>query len=461
MRKQILIANQSASPLPVMLHCATVVNRDNVSRHSINGIEHITVTSFTLPDNIVMNGGLYPVDEIKASIESLDFKLAPIGHPVDENGDWLLAGHPHAIHNFHAGAYNTNIVREGNRYRVDKVINVQEALKTDRGKRLLDRIEEIENNADARPIHTSVCVLTVPEELPQVMTNAEGQEYTWIAREITFDHDAILLDEVGAAQPSQGVGMAVNKDGKKLNVQQFLINNDQVKLSSAHLSFMQLRDGLQTLLDDMQTESHAWVWIIDFTESQVFYRVDDGEILGVEYVEDPVSSQLSIVGIPQPQEVTYTPRTNSKGEAMLELLVNALKAAGVKTDGLDDAAILVAYNTLQASSSDSDSDDTDDDNVDAVTAAVNAAVKPLVEKVNSLEGKLNQSATDEVESLAQTVANSGLYPGLSEDDAKGLPLDSLRSMAANCKTSIGIPSQMAPNASQDGQSQSSSYAMPE
>ena len=41
---------------------------------------------------------------------------------------------------------------------LDKVINVQKALKTDKGKRLLDRIEELETNEMARPIHTSVGV---------------------------------------------------------------------------------------------------------------------------------------------------------------------------------------------------------------------------------------------------------------------------------------------------------------
>ena len=127
-----------------MIQCASPVDKGAVSRMNIGGVEHIVVSSFTLPDNVVMNGGLYPAEEIEKSFMSLEETLAPVEHPQDVQGNYISANSPHAIHNFHAGAFNVNVSRENGRIKIQKHINVQEAMKTDRGKRLLDRINEIE-----------------------------------------------------------------------------------------------------------------------------------------------------------------------------------------------------------------------------------------------------------------------------------------------------------------------------
>ena len=208
-----------------MIQCTTTVNRDAVRRESIGGIEHVIVSSFTLPDNVVMNGILYPAEEIEAGFPTLERTLAPVEHPTDSQGNFISASDPEAIHNFHAGAFNVNVSRENNRVHIEKFINVQEALKTDRGRRLLDRINELETSEDPRPIHTSVGVFIDIEETDGVQTNADGDEFTMIARGMLFDHDAILLDSVGAAQPGQGVGMAVNRSGQECQVDHFIIPN--------------------------------------------------------------------------------------------------------------------------------------------------------------------------------------------------------------------------------------------
>ena len=41
----------------IMMQCRTLVNKDAVKRVTIDGAEHIIVSSATLPDDIVMNGG--------------------------------------------------------------------------------------------------------------------------------------------------------------------------------------------------------------------------------------------------------------------------------------------------------------------------------------------------------------------------------------------------------------------
>lgn len=217
-------ANKAAKNKRLVL-CRSLVNPNAIRREQINGIEHIIVSSYTLPDNIVMNGVLYPADEIEAGFETLERTLAPIEHPINANGEYISASDPEAIHNFHAGAFNTNVTRENGRVHIEKYINVQEALKTDRGKRLLDRINEIETNEKPRPIHTSTGLFLTIEELKEPKTNEYDDEYTMIGKDFVFDHDAILLDSTGAATPEQGVGMAINSDGNLVSVDKVFVQN--------------------------------------------------------------------------------------------------------------------------------------------------------------------------------------------------------------------------------------------
>lgn len=208
-----------------MVQCQSQINARNISREQINGVEHIVVSSWTLPDDIVMNDVLYPADEIEAGYSSLERTLAPIEHPTNSQGEYISAADPEAIHNFYAGAYNTNVTRENGRVHIEKQINVQEALKTDRGKRLLDRINELETSDKPRPIHTSVGLFLTIEKLDKPQVNAAGDQYSMIGREFEFDHDAILLDSIGAATPKQGVGMAINSSGQRVGVDRVFIDS--------------------------------------------------------------------------------------------------------------------------------------------------------------------------------------------------------------------------------------------
>ncbi|HHQ9433757.1 TPA: DUF2213 domain-containing protein, partial [Klebsiella variicola] len=48
---------------------------------------------------------------------------------------------------------------------------------------------------------------------------SKQKKYSWIARNMQFDHIAILLDEPGAGTPEEGVGMFVNADGQEGEVE--------------------------------------------------------------------------------------------------------------------------------------------------------------------------------------------------------------------------------------------------
>jgi len=423
-----------------MIQCAARVNRDAVRRESIDGVEHIVVTSYTLPDDIVMNGGLYPADEIDKSFMTLERTLAPVEHPTDSGGNFLSASDPEAIHNFHAGAFNQNVVKEGNRIRVDKYINVQEAMKSEKGLRLLDRINEIETNDNPRPIHTSTRIFLEVEPLGAAMTNAAGDEYDWIAHNMVFDHDAILLDSVAAATPSQGVGMAVNEAGDKVETETFVLNSekkpDEVVDHRTNAEGISITQRHQEVMEAFERSAIGSVhWIEELYDEEVIFSTESG-LFSVPYRLD--DDRVTIVGIPIPVErnVTFTPKTNCKGDPMKEAIVNALKEAGIEVNDLDDAQLLAKYNELQAIPVEGDGEGAGND--EALAGVVANALKPIADKLEGLEATINAQSTAELEKFAEIVGNSEKYPGIDAEAAKLLGLDKVKEMAANCGSSFGV-----------------------
>lgn len=437
----------------ILIQCSTTVNRDAVTRRTVDGVEHVVISSATLPDDIVMNGGLYPAEEIAKSFMSLERTLAPVEHPTDSGGMFISANDPIAIHNFYAGAFNENVRRENGRVMVDKVINVAEAMKTDRGKRLLDRVAELEMSDDPRPIHTSVGVFLNVEELDAPQTNTAGDTFTWVARDMDFDHDAILLDSVGAAQPDQGVGMAVNAEGDEIEVQQALVTIDAEP--GDEMSHREIRDALD---DAIRLPPFNGDWVVDIFEGSVIFEAGENTFTAPYIFDGRIAK---IVGLPLPvqREVTFTPKTNQENDAMKELMLKALADAGLSVNAdISDVDLLAKYTALQASTDPIDG--TQPDDMAAVVAnAVEAGNKPLLERIDGLEAKLNATDDAEVQRLADLVGNSDKYPGLDADGAKALPAETLKAMAANCGTAYGIPALTTVNA--DGSTaEAHTYEMP-
>lgn len=189
----------------VRVNIRTLANTAAIRREKRNGRDVIIVPSATLPDDVVMNDILYPAAEIAKSFKSLERTPAPLGHP-SVNGKFLSARDPEGLNQGWIGAWNENVRQEKGRVLLDKVIDVAVANQSEGGKRVLSAIEA----GDA--VHTSTGLLAI-------MDAANGDvSYKFTARDIEFDHDAILLDEEGAATPDQGVGMMVNSAGKEIQV---------------------------------------------------------------------------------------------------------------------------------------------------------------------------------------------------------------------------------------------------
>ncbi|ELR8687922.1 hypothetical protein QRF75_003580 [Salmonella enterica] len=252
--------------MKVQVNVTSKVNSNDIRREQHNGREHWVVPSYTLPANVVMNGGLYPASEIDQHYTGLEGTLAPLGHP-QLNGHFVSAFSPEGLNVGYVGAWNKNVKKSGNRVYVEKWIDTEVAKRTDDGKRLLERLEALEKGEDVPPIHTSVAVFL--EEL-EASEDQKAQGAKWVAKIHAMDHDAILLDEVGAATPEQGVGMMVNADLAT-----------PLKANSGALVGETYRERERRLekaaKDKFAPGEKEYAWVADFTDSQAVIILNNGD----------------------------------------------------------------------------------------------------------------------------------------------------------------------------------------
>lgn len=267
------------------------VNAASIRREQHNGREHIVVPSFTLPDGVIMNNGLYTKEEIDKAYEGLEGTLAPLSHPMVD-GDYVSARQPEAINAYHVGAWNRNVKRVGSRVAIEKWIDVEFAKNSESGRALLSAIDKGE------PIHTSTGIFLDREMTP----NADG--YGWIARNMMFDHDAILIGETGAATPADGVGMMVNKT--------FVINSAIPVVNEDALddSYGEKLAILSEAVKERFATSDSYAYVQDFDDRALIYVTPEGTYtIDYHYEGDnPIlTGESKVVTV----ETSYKVKTNS------------------------------------------------------------------------------------------------------------------------------------------------------
>ncbi len=261
--------------MPMQVNVATQVNSKQIRREMYNGREHWVVPSYTLPANVVMNGGLYTASEIDAHFQKLEGTLAPLGHP-QVNGQFVSAFSPEGINVGHVGAWNRNVKKQGNRVYLEKWIDIEVAQRTDGGQRLIERLEALERGDDVPPVHTSVTVF-----LDRIEANEQQKKggYDWIAKIHGMDHDAILLDEPGAATPEQGVGIMVNAD----LAQPLQANAGALVGESFRERETRIQNAAKARFAPGQDD---YVWVADFTDSQVVIVKNGGAAEAYGYTSE-------------------------------------------------------------------------------------------------------------------------------------------------------------------------------
>lgn len=251
--------------MAIQVNVTTKVNSKSIRKETHNGREHWVLSSYTLPANVIMNDGLYTSEQIDRHYRGIEGTLAPLGHPVMD-GQFISAFSAEGINQGHVGAWNRNVKKSGNRVYVEKWLDIEVANQSEKGRELIERIEAIERGDDAPPIHTSIAVFLEQLE-PNEQQSAMGAK--WVADIKSVDHDAILLHEVGAATPEQGVGMMVNAD-----------EATPMQANSGALvgeSFRELERRLEKeAKDKFAPGENQYAWVADFTESQAIVIADGG-----------------------------------------------------------------------------------------------------------------------------------------------------------------------------------------
>lgn len=421
------------------------INASNISTTTINGQEHYVIRgAVPIVDDIVMNGGLYPAEEINNSYQTMEGKLMPLPHPMVD-GKYVSANDPRAINTYHVGAWAQNVSKSGDQVVMDVYINKAVAETKPDGKRLINRLDEMIAGTNTDPIHLSTGLLTNKEKKSG---ESKGKKHSWIARNMQFDHIAILLDEPGAGTPEEGVGMFVNADGQEGEVENASLIDaanslkdgllNKVKFFFTHNSDASFDEIYQMLREAIRAPSGSDVYryVVTVWPDKFIYE-EGNKLFQQKYLID--DSGVTLVG--EPVEVVRKPteyevKTNGEINPMKEKMIAALNAAGVKTEGLTDDQVWDAYNQQMQKKNGGGDPGQAQINSDVITAAVNAAITPLNEKLSKLETQLQANA--ESEQKAKRDAVKAKFSFMTEAAINSLSGDALNDLYSQCQTSTGL-----------------------
>ncbi len=367
----------------------TVVNSaSNITTETIDGKPHIVVRGITpVVDDIVMNRKLYPAAEIEKAYNTLERNPMPLGHPKVD-GKHVSARDVRAVNEYHVGAWLQNVSHKDGKVTGDMYVNRQYAESSDKGKRLINRLDDMLAGTNSDPIHISTGLL-----YSGIAANGEskGKKYNEIATNMMFDHVAVLLDEPGAGTPEEGVGIFVNAEGDELEIE--VVNLEE------------------SATPDQQDPAFKTF----FNQLKAFFGANSDS-------------------------------TQKETDPMKELIVNALKAKGKSVDGKTDAELMDAYNQMLAENADSKEetpeekaarDKAEKEERDRANnqAEAPAWFKPFADDLAAVKSGLAVNSDKE---KGEKRAAVKLAMNMSDEEVADLDGKALDAMYAKCQTSFGL-----------------------
>lgn len=424
------------------------INASNISTTTINGQEHYVIRgAVPIVDDIVMNGGLYPAEEINNSYQTMERKLMPIGHPM-VNGKYVSANDPQAVNDYYAGAWAQNVSKANDKVVMDVYVNKVVADTKPDGKRLIQRLDDMISGNNADPIHVSTGLLLNKE---QKAGESKQKKYSWVAHNMQFDHIAILLDEPGAGTPDEGVGMFVNADGQEADVESTSLIDaansmkdgwwNKVKFFISNASEMSFDDIYQALRMSIKQDDKKWRYVVSVWPDHFVYEEDGENTKPKLFDQKYLISDKVVTLVGDPVEVVRKPteyevKTNGETNPMKEKMIAALNAAGVKTEGLTDDQVWDAYNQQMQKKEGGGDPGQAQINSDAITAAVNLALKPLTDEISTLKSQLQANAESELKTKRDAV--KAKFSFMTEAAVNSLSGDALNDLYSQCQTSTGL-----------------------
>lgn len=437
----------------------TVVNSaSNITTETIDGKPHIVVRGITpVVDDIVMNRKLYPAAEIEKAYNTLERNPMPLGHPKVD-GKHVSARDVRAVNEYHVGAWLQNVSHKDGKVTGDMYVNRQYAESSDKGKRLINRLDEMLAGTNSDPIHISTGLL-----YSGIAANGEskGKKYNEIATNMMFDHVAVLLDEPGAGTPEEGVGIFVNAEGDEQQIEvarladgidctrDGLLNKTKFFFTNAsNFSFDDISRAISDKLREGDPED-KWLWPETVWPDSFIYR-NDTKYLKQKYLIDD-DGKAVFVG--EPVEVVRKPteyeiKTNGENDPMKELIINALQAAGKPTDGKSDDELMDAYNQMAAEKAAAKTESPEEKAARLKKEADDKAkeqannneempawAKVLTEQVTALNSQINANSDKEKGEKRAAVKDKFKLDDMAVNALDGAALDGLY---AQCQTSFGL-----------------------
>ena len=371
----------------------SVVNSaSNITTEIINGRPHIVVRGVTpIVDDIVMNGKLYTAAEIAKGYKTLERTPMPLGHPKVD-GKHVSARDVQAVNEYHVGAWLQDVEHKDGKVSGDMYVDRRYAESTDKGQRLVNRLDEMAERKNVEPIHISTGLL-----YSGIAANGEskGKKYREIVTNMMFDHVANLLDEPGAGTPEEGVGIFVNSDGSEQEL-------EVVNLAEADTPDPDLPQdpALKTL----------------FNQLKAFFSANSNSV-------------------------------KEEANPMKELITNALKAKGIDVEGKSDAELMDAYNQMAADDAKAKAEadekakkEKEEADKKAKETATNseqapAWFKPFADKLTTIESGLAVNADKEKGEKRNAVKAKFGLDDLAVNALDGAALDGLY---AQCQTTTGL-----------------------
>ncbi|NIY47274.1 DUF2213 domain-containing protein [Cedecea colo] len=444
----------------------TVVNSaSNITTETIDGKPHIVVRGITpVVDDIVMNRKLYPAAEIEKAYNTLERNPMPLGHPKVD-GKHVSARDVRAVNNYHVGAWLQNVNHKDGKVSGDMYVDRQYAESSDKGKRLINRLDEMVAGTNTEAIHISTGLL-----YSGIAANGEskGKKYNEIATNMMFDHVAVLLDEPGAGTPEEGVGIFVNAEGDETeievcNLQDAIVSDNRkdgwlnkIKFfvaNDAGMSFDEIAASLREAI--RSTAPDSWRYVVSIYPDYLIFEEEKKTTSGRTLFKQKYlisDGAVSLVG--EPVEVVRKPteyeiKTNGENDPMKELIINALKAAGKPTDGKSDAELMDAYNQMAAEKAAAKSETPEEKAAREKKEADEKAAKgsannsqeapawftPFAEKLNAIESGMAVNSDKEKADKRNAVK---LAMNMSDEEVADLDGKALDRLYANSQKSTGL-----------------------
>lgn len=369
----------------ITVNILSIINKSSkITKETINNKEHYVIRDVVpVVDDVVMNNGLYPKDEIDKSYKSINGNLMPIGHPK-VNGQFVSASNAKAINDYYGGAWAENVHKDQDKVLLDCYVDIEFAKNHEKGKQLLERLNAMFNGEDVNPIHVSTGLI-----LNKVYKTgkSKGKQYDWVATNMQFDHVAILLNEQGAATPEEGVGMFVNSEGEYQI--EYASLNENLTPSIQNIISNAIHNALQKLKPNKQEE------------------------------QDP----------------------------MKEKILEALNAKGIKTDGLTDEQLLKAFNEQVAKDAidkkkvedeEKEKKKKEKEKEDAQNQEQAPAwFKDFSKRFEAVEKVVKANVNNEEQAMRTAVKTKF---GMSDTAVNALSGEPLKELYAQCQTSVGLNS---------------------